>query len=1085
MSVFVRLCGRPRLTVGEQVFEPPADRRSALLYYLAHVGGWVPREDLLCLFWPDFAENRARANLRQLTFVVRNARFGRDLEVEKTRLRFMPMTDLRSFAAASGGGAPSVWPGPLLEGFRINGAPEFDSWLELERGAWEKRFRQQLLVEVAASHDPESACSSLEAWLAHSPLDEECLRLLLSLVATQAGRSSALARFDDFTARLQLEIGVAPERETLDLVENLRHHDLTHGSLGKLDDASPLARHTSRRASAGRQRQWQVAGTAFVGRESELRLLADLLAPRGAVVTLLAPGGMGKTRLALEAAERLGSRFPDGATVVPLVAVQAADDVASAVVDALGVRPPQERTASEAVEAALKGSRVLVVLDNVEQVPEVARVVERWREAAPGVSWLLTSRVRVGVRGESVLELGGLPYPSGGEDVKAAHSAIALLRDRARGASIELRLDRDGPALARVTRLTGGMPLALELAAGWLRVLPLDKIADELESGLDVLVAAGEGATPRHASLRAVFDATWSALPEAERAALTRLSVFRGGFTEAAAREVADVGRPMLLKLRNRSMIELNASGRFDWHPLLGSYLRERSPPETTGPAQERHARYFMELLAHCERIGQRDGEVEAIETLKAEHPNLEAAWDKAVELQWWDDLVAGGAMFGLSYEALGRGRRWAELLRYALARMPRDTVPWALLECHEASMAQFAGRYQQAFDRRAVAVEVLRDHADEDPFSLAWGLTLLAEPLWSLDRPDEARAALRESVDLLERAGQGDLLFIPMTKLLAFADNPAEHEHWYERLRKWRAEPTAKPDQAANLRLHAKYLAVVHGAHEEAVATIEAALDIERAQGWYQSAIGAILMTAAELRADAGHVETAIAYAEQYLESWDPGWASNQAGIGEPLALRAELGWLRGDEGADKLLESNTQARSTHRGLLILAHLNRCQGALGAARSCADEARARIERERVGLDRAAWKLRALVAGLEVSLASQELARAFSELRVALEHAVSWHLFPGLLDALAVSLELLPTELAAEVAGYLKRQSAVRFALRRRLGASTDAPPVPDDRDAAWAEACSIAGRVIAALEGVSAGVSDPDPLAHHTGPPN
>jgi len=154
MSNEVRLLGRPQIVVAGQVLEPPADRRSALLYYLARAASWVMREDLLYLFWPDSHEERARTNLRQLVHTLRESPFANGLQVDRTRLMWEGRSDVRTWSdVTSMAAADLTWPGEFMEGFRLGGAPEFTSWLDLEREAWRNLYRTRLLEFAHAEGD--------------------------------------------------------------------------------------------------------------------------------------------------------------------------------------------------------------------------------------------------------------------------------------------------------------------------------------------------------------------------------------------------------------------------------------------------------------------------------------------------------------------------------------------------------------------------------------------------------------------------------------------------------------------------------------------------------------------------------------------------------------------------------------------------------------------------------------------------------------------------------------------------------------------------------------------------------------------
>ncbi len=1056
----VRLLGPAAVRIGANAWEPAADRRSAVLFYLAYAGSWVPRDDLLYLFWPDSDEQKGRTNLRQLLVALRALPFAEGLEAERTRVRWPVVADVAAWSDALGrrdlGVARDGWPRPLLEGFRLASAPEFESWLELERAAWRERLRGALLEAVARGGedlgDDESA-GLLEGWLAIEPLDEEVLRAWLATCVRAGRRTAALARFAAFEARLAAEMGLAPERATVALVDALRAE--SGAQVLAAFAPEPIAQPRGHRGRGG----------AFFGRDAELaRLETELLRDDSPVVTLLAAGGVGKTRLAIEAADRLEARFPDGAAVVWLAGARALNEVAPALLDALGLEPIPLRSPLEQAAEALAERRMLVVLDNLEQLPGADAVVARLRSDAPGVAWLLTSRERLGLGAETVFEIEGLPVPEPDASDLEAYGAVTLLQARARRVGHPLDLPRQAEAVVRVCRATAGMPLALELAAGWLRVLPIEDVADELERGLEVLAATDADVDPRHVSMRVVFDASWRALSTAERSALLRLSVFRGGFRDEAAREAAAVGRPLLLALRNKSFVSLSADGRFFQHPLLAVYLRERAAedPAAVEAAREAHARYYLDHLRRWEDEGQRGQRRAAVHALASEHPNLEAAWALAVERRWWKPLEKGGAFFGLSYVLAGRPERWAEVLREALARVPPTSVTWGVLEVHESSLDEFAGRHREAYARRSRAVEVLRSHVD--PFSLAWGLLLLSEPAASLGLAEEARACLTESADLFEALGERDLRAMALDKLHAATDDPDERERMYERLMADVGTVHHGEYEIRVMRDHGVFLAHAYGEYAEALALLDRAIALEREDDWVDVYLAFFLADAAAVRLAAGDLAGA---AEQMAEAIERFAYSRHLFLhAEPemRALAATIAWQRGDAaGVRAWMPPASEAAACLGGLLLSSEMARADDPV-AARAFAERALALASPPRSGRDGHLERVRALVVAAEAALAAANTDAATRELTEALETAMRWRFLPALLEACAAALPLLPGDLASVFVGWIAHHPAAPYAQRVRWAAdaATTGSPLeaPAERDARWAQALEVARRV-------------------------
>ncbi len=1075
MPVSVQLLGRASIRVGDRRWEPPADRRSALLYYVAYADGWVPREDLLYLFWPDAEEHKGRANLRQLLVAVRSLPFSADLEVERTRVRWPVTTDVGRWRARLVGDDPigleDGWQEPLLDGFRLGSAPEFESWLELERASWHDRLRTYL-YEAAdratrGGHD-DVAVGLLDRWLQAAPLDEEALRSWLQASARLGHTTAALERFAAFERRLAADLQLTPERATYDLLKGVRAMGTTAGTVSSPAEAADEASWAATKRPMSWTPRAHPRRIGFVGRERELERLTSLLrAEGGPVVTLQGPGGIGKTRLALETVAALRSRFRDGAAVAQLSGAVAADEVAPALAAALGLDVPRGGDVVQAVEAALTSRRALVLLDNVEQLDGVADLVQRWRASAPGVAWLLTSRSRVGVFDQSVLELTGLPFPTDADDPDVArYDAVALLVRRARAVGAELDPEAQAGAIVRLCRATAGMPLALELAAGWLRVLPLHAIADELEGGLELLGADHAPVDARHRTMRMVFDASWSALTERERGALVRLAAFHGGFTGIAASEVADVGRPLLLALRNRSFLSLDPTGRFVQHPLLEVYVRERavSDPATWQVARERHAAWFCALLARCETMGQAAQHREANALLQAEHLNVEVAWAFALEAGWWDALKMGGATLGLSYATLGRPDRWGELLRDALARTPRESAAWALLEVHESSFDQFQGRIERADARRRHAVEVLR-RAD-DRYSLAWGLFLCSESVHAMGRGAEAEGLLTEADAILRDLGEHHVRGMVLQHLCDLTADVVERERRYETLFENLTETRNLDQEAEALDSQAAFVAHTYGAYAEALGLVDRAVQIERDQDWAPMYLGDHLRTAARIRIAMGDLGAAEAQAGEALVLARAIEGLLPRPVPEAEVLLATVAWLRDDPAAaEALLSPARRASRTVEGLVLRSALAGARGDMTLARGCADQALAEASAAAFGRDGLRELASAHVASASVAFAMNEEPAAANDLCAALDLGLAWRFTPTLLDACALAIGLLPTPLADEVNAWVVAHPATPFATLRRLSATRRVVSASRGGSRSWAETLDMAQRVRGALD--------------------
>ena len=682
MGATVNLLGSPTIITDGRPLELPPGKTSALLYYLAHQCAWVPREDLLFLFWPDKEETKGRSNLRQLLTTVRRHASLEGVEIERSRVRWQLPTDLHAFRSAIANEQPDqavkCYAGPLLEGFRVPDAPEFESWLELERGTLHQHWRNATLQYTARLREArrgDDAVGLLEHLVKTDPLDEQAFRALLRTLAGSGRRADALARYTSFKERLREDLGVEPEAETRQLVRALREEAPTPAPPGtQPQPGRPATRQQLPRPPTG-----------FIGRERELNLLRDYLQqPDGRLVTLLAQGGMGKTRLALETAHRLGTTFGDGAHYIPLANTPTIEGVAPTMAETLGIDLASGQEPLPHVLAALREWEALLVLDNLEHLPAMNEIVRELLAAAPGLRVLATSRARLNLSNEHVIELTGLTYPTGPDSEQLeTFEAVNLFASRARRLDPTFDFTRHAHDVTRICNLTAGMPLALEFASAWLRVLPIADVVTELERGLDLLEATETDVDERHGSIRQVFRTSWELLSGREREALLRLSVFQGGFTREAAKEAADVGLPLLLALRNRSFLEMDAAGRFAQHPLVEVFVRERA--EAGGvdlePTRRRHAEYLFALLERLEPLlNHPAGRDKAVAEVVRERGNVRAAWRWAAHVGRDDLFARGGRVFDISFSATGYDDELRELTEIGLARLSEGSRGWAKL---------------------------------------------------------------------------------------------------------------------------------------------------------------------------------------------------------------------------------------------------------------------------------------------------------------------------------------------------------------------------------------------------------------------
>jgi predicted ATPase len=368
--------------------------------------------------------------------------------------------------------------------------------------------------------------------------------------------------------------------------------------------------------------------TSFVGRATELEAIDRLLEdPACRLLTLVGPGGAGKTRLALEAAARRVDRYPHGVHFVPLASVSSPDFLAPVLADSIQFSIDGAHSGFSAQEQLLdylSERSTLLVLDNFEHLVEGAGLLGEVIERAPHVELLTTSRERLNVQSEWVFDVDGLGLAENGN---GSASAVQLFVERAKQVAPAFALD-DTTEVLRICRLVDGMPLGIELAASWVSVLSCTEIADEIARNIDFLATSTRDVPERHRSLRAAIDQSWRLLTDEQRSAFSRLSVFRGSFDRSAAVAVAGADLRLFSQLVAKSLLRRPDFGRFELHELLRQYAREQlaaSPADQTD-ARDRHARHYSAMLLERQAALIGPEVTAARDELRGELDNLRAA---------------------------------------------------------------------------------------------------------------------------------------------------------------------------------------------------------------------------------------------------------------------------------------------------------------------------------------------------------------------------------------------------------------------------------------------------------------------------
>lgn len=632
-----------------------SDKVRALLVYLAVETTSQRRTALSGLLWPDMPEASARHNLSQVLFNLRQVIGDREAQppfllVSRDAIQFNPASDYtldvalfnRLLAESDAHGhahskiceacahqlqqAVTLYQGDFLHQFFLEDSATFEEWALVQR---EQLHRRALtaLSNLAAYHehraDFEAALRSCERQLALDPWREEAHQQMMRILVRSGQRSAALAQYESCRRILAQELGVEPSPETRALYEQIRTGALSGKETGRQEDKDKPISTISQSPLFNLPTQL----TPFLGRSRERADLGRLLAdPTCRLLALTGPGGIGKTRLALQAAQDQQTAFAQGVAFVALAPLTTGEQVTPAIAEALHYSFDGPTDLQRQLINHLRPKVLLLVLDNFEHLlagGEGLAIVRAILQEAPGVKLLVTSHEPLNIQGEWIYEVAGL-----GQD--AAELFVQSARRVRAGFVLQAE---EQPWVERICRLVDEMPLGIELAASWVRLLSCAEIAGEIERNLDFLATPMRDAPERHRSLRAVFDHSWHLLNDSERQGLQRLAVFRGGFGREAAEAVAGVSLSLLSALVAKSLLHRTATGRYDLHELVRQYAAARlhQDAEVAALTQKKHACYFATWLQQADRAIRGAIQPEGAATIRVEIDNIRLAWDWAV----------------------------------------------------------------------------------------------------------------------------------------------------------------------------------------------------------------------------------------------------------------------------------------------------------------------------------------------------------------------------------------------------------------------------------------------------------------------
>jgi predicted ATPase/DNA-binding XRE family transcriptional regulator len=514
----------------------------------------------------------------------------------------------------------------------------------------------------------------------------------------------------------------------------------------------------------------------LIGRDAELAAMERIFNDRQCrLLTLTGMGGIGKTRLAIEFAQRSQTDFPGGVFYIPLTSVSSPAKIVPAIADVLdfgfsGPSDPKEQLLNYIANQIKR--EALFIFDNLEHLlvqtstdADQSGVVELTCEilqCLPNVRILGTSRERLNIRGEWTYELHGLSLPPiNCAGRLEAYDSISLFTKSAQRVKADFQVTlEDELSLVRICRLVEGVPLAIELAAAWVGILSCQEIAQEIQTSMDFLTTSMRDMPERHRSIRATFDHSWDLLSDEERWALCQLAIFNGGFDRNAAQQIAGADLSLLASLSAKSLVRRTESGRYDLHEVIRQYSLYHLNDDPRKPeSYTRHCAYYLTMVRESECLLKSGAQQEAIRRLTDEVDNIRAAWVWAVQHKKFVLLGQAGRGFGWYFEITGlyrEGIEQLELLVQALRAEPKND-PWqralGLALIHQALLYFRKGEFDHAQKLYEESILILRPVGDQ--VLLADALSFLGTILHLLGQYERAKSLLEEGLSFAQQSNE------------------------------------------------------------------------------------------------------------------------------------------------------------------------------------------------------------------------------------------------------------------------------------------------------------------------------------------
>ena len=662
------LLGPFTVTLDDRPFDGLRNRPAlALFLYLACLPERHRRESVMALLWPDWPQASAQQNLRQNLYVLRQALPGvaslhdgspvplilSDRETLQLNPNAAITVDARRFAHLLEQPQPhmghlaeamGLYRGDFLADFYLPDSNSFEEWAAAQREAYRRlalHALESLTDESLMSAEYQAAEGYARHQLAIDNLRESAHRQLMLALANQGQRAAALTQYETYRRIVKEELGIEASSDLRALAEQI--------ALGQQETAVRSDPPLNARLPP---HNLPAAVTSLIGRERELEALdAYLRDPAIRLVTILGPGGMGKTRLAQAAAEgllhdvRQPPPFADGLYLVPLASLTTPAQLLPAIAGSINFRFHGGSESKEQLLDFLRRKQMLLCLDNFEHLMDGVELVDDILKTAPGVKLLITSRQKLSRQAEQLFSIGGLSLPqdTAVQPEASESAAVQLFLQSARRTRPAFTLTADNlPDVLAICRLVEGMPLGIILASTWLDTLSTSEIVAEMGQDLDFLAVERGDLPQRQRSMRAAFNHSWRLLDERERGVFSQLSVFRGGFTREAAEAIANASARDLQALINKSLLIRESPNHYMIHELLRQFAAEKLAIAQTEEAatRDRHSAYFCDFLNDHAQEWHSAKQFETLAAVTRESDNAQEGLRWALEQEQWPRLV-------------------------------------------------------------------------------------------------------------------------------------------------------------------------------------------------------------------------------------------------------------------------------------------------------------------------------------------------------------------------------------------------------------------------------------------------------------